>query len=86
MKNKMLQDFQTFMDSTQLKLRTHEQHHVLWVTIKELAEIAKMSESEIMQKVREFELDITSSVTSINSRVNEKVAEDFINYIAESRK
>jgi len=67
-------------------LRTHEQHHVLWITIKEIAEIAKMSEDEIMQKVREFELDITSSVISINSRINEKVAEDFIKFLESSNK
>ena len=78
----MLQDFKTFMDSTRLKLRTHEQHHVLWITIKEIAQITKLSDSKIMQKVKEFELDITSSVTSVKSRINEKVAEDFINFIA----
>lgn len=45
-----------------------------------------MSEDEIMQKVREFELDITSSVISINSRINEKVAEDFIKFLESSNK
>ena len=80
----MLQDFQTFMDSRILKLRTHEQHHVLWITIKEIATVSKMTDSQIMQKVKEFELDITSSVTSINSRINEKVAEDFVKFISKS--
>ena len=74
-------EFQNFMDKHNNKLRTNEEHHVKWVTIQVMADNFKLSEAQIMQEARLFELDITSSVTSIKSRINEKVAESFFNYL-----
>ena len=73
--------FQNFMDKHNNKLRTNEKHHVKWVTIQSVADNFNLSEVQIMQEVKLFELDITSSVTSLKSRINENVAEDFFNYL-----
>lgn len=74
-------EFQDFMDKHNNKLRTNEEHHVKWVTIQTIADNFNLSEVQIMKEVTLFELDITSSVTSIKSKINEKVAESFFNYL-----
>lgn len=40
-----------------------------------------LSDEEIMIKVKEFGLNITSDVTSINSRINQNVLKEFIKFI-----
>ena len=81
----MAENYKDAMDRSKQKLRTSEEHHVKWVSIKEIATLINISDTEIMQKVKEFELDITFSVTSPNSNINEQAAEDFINFILKDK-
>lgn len=74
-------EFRDLMDKNNLKLRTNEKHNVKWITIQSVADHFNLSETQIMQEVKLFEIDITSSVTSLQSKINEQVAEDFFNYL-----
>lgn len=70
-----------FLDKSRNKLRVDENHHIKWVKICDIATMLNLSDEEIMIKVKEFGLNITSDVTSINSRINQNVSKEFIKYI-----
>lgn len=70
-----------FLDKSINKLRVDENHHTKWVKICDIATMLNLSDEEIMIKVKEFGLNITSDVTSINSRINQNVSKEFIKFI-----
>ena len=70
-----------FLDKSSSKLRIDENHHTKWVKICDIATMLNLSDEEIMIKVKEFGLDVTSDVTSLNSRINQNVSKEFIKYI-----
>lgn len=70
-----------FLDKSRNKLRVDEKHHTKWVKICDIATMLNLSDEEIMIKVKEFGLNVTSDVTSINSRINQNVSKEFIKYI-----
>lgn len=74
-------DFMDKLDKTRNKLRVDENHHTKWVKICDIATMLNLSDEEIMIKVKEFGLNITSDVTSINSRINQNVSKEFIKFI-----
>ena len=70
-----------FLDKSRSKLRVDENYHTKWVKICDIATMLNLSDEEIMIKVKEFGLDVTSDVTSLNSRINQNVSKEFIKYI-----
>ena len=70
-----------FLDKSRNKLRVDENHHTKWVKICDIAIMLNLSDEEIMIKVKEFGLHITSDVTSLNSRINQSVSKEFIKFI-----
>ena len=74
-------DFIDKLDKSRSKLRVDENHHTKWVKICDIAIMLNLSDKEIMIKVKEFSLDITSDVTSLNSRINQNVSKEFIKFI-----
>jgi hypothetical protein len=74
-------DFVDSLDKMENKLRIEENHHTKWVKICDIAIMLNLSDEEIMIKVKEFSLDITSDVTSLNSRINQGVSKEFIKFI-----
>ena len=70
-----------FLDKSRNKLRVDENHHIKWVKICDIATMLNLSDEEIMIKVKEFGLDVTSDVTSLNSRINQNVSKEFIKFI-----
>lgn len=74
-------DFIDKLDKSQSKLRIDENHHTKWVKICDIATMLNLSDEEIMIKVKEFGLDVTSDVTSLNSRTNQNVSKEFIKFI-----
>lgn len=74
-------DFIDKLDKSQSKLRIEENHNTKWVKICDIATMLNISDEEIMIKVKEFGLNITSDVTSINSRINQNVLKEFIKFI-----
>ncbi len=47
----------------------------------DIGTMLNLSDEEIMIKVKEFGLDVTSDVTSLNSRINQNVSKEFIKFI-----
>ena len=74
-------DFMDKLDKTRNKLRVDENHHTKWIKICDIATMLNLSDEEIMIKVKEFGLNITSDVTSLNSRINQNVSKEFIKFI-----
>jgi hypothetical protein len=77
-------DFIDKLDKSQSKLRIEENHHTKWIKICDIATMLNISDEEIMIKVKDFGLNITSDVTSINSRINQNVSKEFIKFINNS--
>lgn len=77
----MDKDFADKLDKTRNKLRVDENHHTKWVKICDIAIMLNLSDEEIMIKVKEFGLHITSDVTSLNSCINQSVSKEFIKFI-----
>lgn len=70
------------LDKQNSKLKTNEIHHLKWVKIKDIAIMLNLDENYVFEKAKEFQLDITSEVTSINSRINQAVSKEFINFLS----
>ena len=66
------------------RLRIDEMHNVKFIRLSEIAKILNISDTQIMEKAKDFSLDITSNVTSIKSTINSNVAQSFIKYVLEN--
>ena len=73
-----------FLVKQNKRLRIEENHNVKFVRVSEIAKILNIIDIQIMEQVKDFGLDITSSVTSINSTINSNVAQIFIKFILEN--
>ncbi len=69
------------LDWMRQKVRVDFDHSSKWITLKEIGDSLQISDEEIMKRAREFELHITFSVTSINSRINIAAANSFVKYV-----
>ena len=78
------EDFVNQLDMMKKKLRIDENHHTKWIKICDIATMLNLSDEEIMIKVKEFGLDITSDVNSLNSRINQSVSKEFVKFITNS--
>jgi hypothetical protein len=72
-----------FLVKQNKRLRIDEIHNVKFIRLSEIAKILNIPDTQLMEKVKDFNIDITSNVTSINSTINSNVAQSFIKFVAE---
>lgn len=69
------------LDRSRLKFRNSQKHNTKWIKLKDIAKELNLKEDFVFQKAKDFELDITSSVVSVDSTINEKVACEFVKFL-----